>query len=54
MDNLHSKHCAIQSQLNAPKDAFNPFGKYGIRDKFTAKSEHITPKGQIYCSKIIL
>ena len=31
MDNLHSKHCAIQSQLNAPKDAFNPFGKYKYR-----------------------
>ena len=28
--------------------------KCSIRDKFTAKSEHITPKGQIYCSKIIL
>ena len=31
MDNLHTKHCAIQSQLNAPKDAFNPFGKYKYR-----------------------
>ena len=28
---LHTKHCAIQSQLNAPKDAFNPFGKYKYR-----------------------